>query len=258
MTGFGDNNGKKGRNIIVINIKLIVIGHSDRIVNFDLIKKYKSKFFKFLDIERIYNLPNPKKNDGYLDIVYSKNEIQAIMKDIEFEGLCIAIMNYGFDDYFYLHRVGVNKVCISIYELENILKKRNITIENFIIKNIYEIFIFYKILKNLTNSTEIYKVIHNDTRGCLFDMNGDKRDIVYNTEKPIICDECKGKISGKSIPKNFLEDIQKELFKIDKPFLKKIEKFISIYPLFSILITFIFSTIINLFSNWIWELMNGK
>ena len=62
----------------MINIKLIVIGHSDRIVNFDLIKKHKSKFFKFLDIERIYNLPNPKKNDGYLDIVYSKNEIQAI------------------------------------------------------------------------------------------------------------------------------------------------------------------------------------
>jgi hypothetical protein len=49
------------------NIKLIIIGHSDRIINFDAIKKHKSKFFNFSDIERINNLPNPQKDDGYLD-----------------------------------------------------------------------------------------------------------------------------------------------------------------------------------------------
>lgn len=239
----------------MLNVKLIIIGHSDRVVNFDLIKKYKSKFFKILDIERINNLPNSEKDDGYLDIVYTKAEIKKVMNDIQFDGLCVAIMNYQFDDNFYMHRVGTNKVCISIYGLENILNDKTISIENFIIKNTYEIFIFYKIVKNLTDNNEVYEFIHNDTRGCLFDLNGDKRDIVYNTEKPIICDECKGKISKKSIPKNFLEDIQKELLKIDKPFIKKIENFISKYPLFSVLVTFLFSTFINLFSNWLWEII---
>lgn len=239
----------------MVKIKLIIIGHSDKVVNFDLIKKYKSKFFNFSDIERINNLPNPQKNDGYLDIKYTKVEIQTVMNDIEFDGLCIAIMNYGFDDNFYMHRVGNNKVCISIFELENILSEKKISIENFIIKNIYEIFIFYRIIKNLTNNKEVYEFVHSDTRGCLFDLNGDTRDIVYNTEKPIICDECKGKISKKSIPKNFLEDIQGELLKIDKPFIKKIENFISKYPLFSVLVTFLFSTFINLFSNWLWEII---
>ena len=235
-------------------IKLIIIGHSDRIVNFDFIKKYKSKFFNFSDIERINNLPNPQKDDGYLDIVYTKEEIQLMMKDIEFDGLCIAIMNYGFDDNFYMHRMGTNKVCISVFGLENILSEKTISIENFIIKNTYQTFIFYKILKNLTTD-EVYNFTHKDTRGCIFDLNGDKRDIIYNIEKPIICDECKGKISKKSIPKNFLEDIQKELSRIDKPLIKKIENFISKYPLFSVLVTFLFSTFINLFSNWLWELL---
>lgn len=239
----------------MLNVKLIIIGHSDRVVNFDLVKKHKSKFFNFLDIERINNLPSPEKDHGYLDIVYTKAEIQKVMNDIQFDGLCVAIMNYQFDDNFYMHRVGTNKVCISIYGLENILNDKKISIENFIIKNIYEIFIFYKIVKNLTDNNEVYEFIHNDTRGCLFDLNGDKRDIIYNTEKPIICDECKGKISKKSIPKNFLEDIQKELSRIDKPFIKKIENFISKYPLFSVLVTFLFSTFINLFSNWLWEII---
>lgn len=240
----------------MINIKLIIIGHSDRIVNFDLLKKYKSKFFKFSDIERVNSLPNPNKDDGYLDIVYSKEEISSIMQDIKFDGLCIAVMNYVFDDNFYMHRIENNKVCISIFGLENILSKKNISIENFIVKNTYEVFIFYKILQNLA-SNEIYQFVHKDTRGCLFDLNGNKEDIIFNTERPIICDECRGKINRKSIPKNFLEDIEKELSKIDKPRIKKIENFISKYPLSSIILTFIFTTSINIFSSWLWELVKN-
>lgn len=239
----------------MVNIKLIIIGHSDKVVNFDAIKRHKSSFFEFSDIDRINNLPDPQKNDGYLDIVYSEQEIESIMDGIEFDGLCFAIMNYRFDDNFYLHRVGSNKACISIYGLESILRAKEISVENFIIKNIYEVFIFYNILKNITENERIFEVIHNDTRGCLFDMNGDKSDIVYNTEKPIICDECKGKISHYPISKYFLKDIQKELSKIDKPFVKKVENFIAEYPLVSLLSTFIFSIVINLFSNWLSKLI---
>jgi len=242
----------------MLNVKLIIIGHSDRVVNFDSIKKYKSKFFNFSDIDRIDSLPNPQKNDGYYDVVYTKDEIKSIMENINFDGLCVAVMNYGFNDNFYMHRIDRNKVCISIFGLENILNKKNISIENFIIKNTYEMFIFYTILRNLTDTNEVYQFVHNDTRGCLFDMNGDKRDIVYNTEKPKICDECRSKISRKPIPKNFLEDIQNELSNIDKPLIKKVENFIAKYPLFSVLMIFLFSTLINLFSSWLWDLIDGK
>lgn len=240
----------------MIKIKLVIIGHSDRVIDFDLISKYESVFFKYEDVDRIDNLPDAKKNDGYLDIVYSKEEIQKLLSDIKFDGLCLAVMSYGFDDNFYMHRLDANKVCISVSNLENILLEKDISLENFIIKNTYEIYIFYRILNNLS-SNEVYNFIHNDTRGCLFDMNGDKRDIVFNTEQPIICNECQSKISKKPIPKNFLFDIQKELSNIKKPFLKRAELFIRKYPLFSILATFVFSTIINLFSNWIWSIFNG-
>jgi hypothetical protein len=236
------------------NIKLIIIGHSDKAVDFNVILKHKSKFFKYLEIEHINNIPKPIKDDGYLDIVYSSTEISTLLKDIKFDGLCFSVMNYRFDDNFYLHRVGNNKVCLSIFDIENILSKKEISIENFIIKNTYEMFLFYIIFNNLI-SDEVYSFVHDDTRGCLFDLNGDKKDIIYNTEQPIICPECKGKIHHKTIPKNLLEGIEKELQKIEKPFLKKAEIFIKKYPLVSILLTFVFSTFINLISNWIWKLI---
>lgn len=236
------------------NIKLIIIGHTDRIVDFDIVLKHKSKFFQYVDIERINNLPKSSKNDGYLDIVYSREDIEKLLSYINFDGLCFAVMNYRFDDNFYLHRIGTNKVCISIDGIANILSEKNISIENFIIKNTYEIFLFRRLFIDLIDD-RVYKFVHDDTRGCLFDLNGDKRDIIYNTEQPIICYECKGKISNFVIPENFIDDIQKELLRINKPLLKKIEIFIKKYPLLSILLTFIFSTIINLISNWIWDLI---
>jgi hypothetical protein len=235
-----------------MKIKLVVIGHADRVVDFDYLLKHNSKYFQYTEIERINNLPSCEKNDGYLDVVYSTEEMTTLLKDIQFDGLCIAIMNYRFDDNFYMHRVASNKVCISIFGIESILSKKKISIENFIVKNTYEAFVFCKLYNNLL-SPEVYKFPHLDTRGCLFDMNGDKDDIIYNTESPIICDECKSKINQKSIPNNFIRNIQNELEKIKKPAIKRIEIFIKQYPLFSILLTFMFSTVINVISNYIWE-----
>jgi len=121
-------------------------------------------------------------------------------------------------------------------------------IELSILKNLYEAFIFYKILNNLV-SNEVYDFVHKDTGGCLFDLNGDKNDIIYNTERPIICEECK----SKSISQGFIKSIQDELKKIDKPWIKSIEIFIKKYPLASVITTFISATVINIISNIIWE-----
>lgn len=237
-------------------IKLIIIGHVDKIIDFDYFLKFKSKFFNFVEIERISDLPTPLKEDGYLNIEYSSYEIGNLLKEIKFDGICLAIMNYKFDDNFYLHRVGENKACISIYDINQLLSTKDISIENFIIKNTYKMYIFSKLYNNL-NSHEVYTFVHSDTRGCLFDLNGDRKDIIYNTEKPIICDECKSKINRKSIPNNFIANLEMELMRIDKPIVKKVEIFIKRYPLISIAITFLFSTFINLISNWIWETVRG-
>jgi hypothetical protein len=237
-------------------IKIIMIGHIDRIINFELIKKHKSKLFTIEELNRISDLPSSKIDNGYLDIVYSVDEIKDILSNIECNGICIGVMNYKFEDNFYMHRIDNNKICISIADLEQILQRKDILLENFIIKNIYEIFSFYKMFGS-TLSGNAYEFVHEDTRGCLFDLNGDKNDIIYNTEKPIICNECLSKINKKAMPDNFIPIIKSELQNINKPLIKTIELFIKKYPLLSIGITIIFSTMINIFSNFIWQKIAG-
>jgi len=238
------------------SIKLVIIGHIDKVVDFELIQNHKSNFFVIEELNRISDLPPPRKNDGYLDVVYSVEEITSIMSNIQCNDICIGIMNYRFVDNFYMHRINNKTMCISIAGLEQILMSREISLENFIIKNIYEVFSFYKIFGS-TLIGDVYEFVHEDTRGCLFDLNGDKNDILYNTEKPIICNECLSKMNKKALPTNFVDSIKLELETINKPLLKRIELFIKKYPLLSILATIIFSTMINILSNYIWSLIAG-
>lgn len=239
-----------------ISVKIIMIGHIEKIIDFDLIQKHSSKFFAIEELDRIPDLPVPNKNDGYLDVIYSVEEMENILSNITHDGLCIGVMNYKYDDNFYMHRLDDNKVCISVAGLEEILKRKDISLENFILKNIYVIYIFYKVLGSTLND-KVYDFFHNDTRGCLFDLNGDKSDIIYNTEKPIICHECQSKINKQAIPSNFINQLEYALKNITKPMFKSIELFIRKYPLLSISATIIFSTTINILSSYIWELIEG-
>ncbi len=239
-----------------ISIKLVIIGHIDKIIDFDVIQNHKSNLFKVEELNRISDLPSPKKNDGFLDVVYSVDEVKTMLSNIECDDICIGIMNYKFEDNFYMHRIDNNKMCISVADLEQILIRKDITLENFILKNIYEIFTFYKIFGS-TLSGNVYDFVHEDTRGCLFDLNGDKNDIIYNTEKPIICSECQSKINKQSIPNNLIHSLELELKNIDKPLVKSIELFIKKYPLLSVSLTVLFSTTINILSSYIWKLIEN-
>jgi hypothetical protein len=236
-----------------IQIKVVLIGHLRHPLDLKKIKRVRSRFFEISEVERINTLPNPKKNDGFLNVEYSREEIVSLLASVNSTGLVIGIINYRFDDNFYMHRTGANKLCISIADIDSLLLENNISIENFIIKNVFEVIVFKNALGDIT-SDDVYNLVHQDTRGCLFDLNGDKYDVVYNTEKPIICDSCKAFINGKSLPQNFIKNIERELKKIRKPLICTIEIFIKKYPLFSLLIAFTTSIIINLVSNLIWEL----
>jgi len=164
----------------------------------------------------------------------------------------VAIMPYRFEDNFYIHRISNKCVIISLYGIADILKSNNISIEHFIIKQLYEICA----MRHLTNdllSDDVYKLVHSDTRGCLFDLNGERSDILYNTEQPIICEECKGKFKSKQTPTEIIKIFECELKKIKKPLALRVERWIKKYPLLSIIISALTAIIMNISASFLWE-----
>lgn len=231
-----------------VRIKLLFLGHPRHVINKNKLSSFSSKFFEISSVESIENLPKANKNDGYLDVEYSVEEVSNIITKTKNADLTFAVMNYPYDDNFYLHRINDNAVCLSIAGIDQLLLNNNISIENFILKNIYEVSVLFNILPSVC-SNEAYDIVHDDTRGCLFDMNGDKFDVIYNTEKPLLCNSCKSYINSKSLPDGYISKLEKDLKKIKKPLISRVELFIKKYPLFSVGFTLISSFIINILAS---------
>ena len=222
-------------------ITLIKLGHVGHLVDFEKLKKWKSNLFEIVEIQCVEHLPNSTIEDGYYDQKYSVEDLKGKISCPKTSDIAVSIMMDRFIDNFYMHRVGSNCAALSLYRIPEILSIKDISIENFIIRQLYEICAF-----NLyyTFSDEVYEFVHRDTRGCLFDMNGDRTDILHNTEKPIICEACRGKLKTKQINADTINLFEKELKKIEKPLIQKIERCIKKYPFVSMFISAIVSAII--------------
>jgi len=231
-----------------IKITLVKIGYIDRFVDLKKIMKWRSGIFDIIEIQAVDYLPDSEMYDTYLDQKFTRDDLREIFSCPAGSNFAVAITSYRFIDNFYMHRIAQDRVGISLYGIPEILGIENISIENFIIKCLYEICAI-SLIADISNDAEVYGLIHRDTRGCLFDMNGDRTDILYNTEKPIICSSCTEKFNRNQTRQGIIPTFNKELRKIRKSTLLIIEGSIRKYPLFSIVLgALIGSAISSLFT----------
>ena len=237
-----------------IKITLVKLGYIEHLVDFRKIENWKSEIFEIIENQCVEHLPEGDITDSYLDQKFNRENIAEIITQSENSDITVAIMRYRFIDNFYMHRVGGNCVAISLFGIPEILNIENISVENFIIKQIYEICAIKYLLKEISDD-DIYRVVHRDTRGCLFDMNGDKMDNLYNTEKPIICESCKTKFREKQVESKIIPVFEKELKRIEKPLILRIERTIKKYPLISMVITGLIAVSLSIIANLIYDLI---
>jgi hypothetical protein len=236
------------------NITLIRVGFIEHLVDFKKLRTWKSALFKITEVHCIEHLPDSDIDDSYLDQKYTKKKLKSMLSCPSNSDFAVAIMPYPFQDHFYMHRISDNCVVISLYGISEILEKDHISIENFIIKQIYEICAIKYLVSDIS-SDDVYALVHRDTRGCIFDMNGERTDILYNTEKPIICDSCKDMFKKRQINAKIISTLERELRKIKKPLILRIEREIKRYPLLSIVISGLIAITLNILASYLWELL---
>jgi hypothetical protein len=147
---------------------------------------------------------------------------------------------------------------VTFNEITELLESGNIPLENFIFKVIYSASLVYKRYGNrIPEMFEMTNFTHDETRGCLFDMNGIKTDIIYSTNQPEICPSCILDLANSKVPKNLIDKIQKEIKGIQKELYYKITDFIKRYPIGAIFISsstaIILGFIGSILASYIWE-----
>jgi hypothetical protein len=145
--------------------------------------------------------------------------------------------------------------------MTEILKFDNIPLENLLLRVLYSIAFVYKRYGNrMPQMTEHTNFTHDETRGCIFDMNGIKTDVVYSLNSPQLCHSCVEILTTTpkyKIEKEVIDKVQSELKKIKKGRYYQLTDFVKRRPILAIIISSLVAIILGVIGSTIatiiWE-----
>ena len=213
------------------------------------IENWHSDIFQLAgDIE---NYPLRRDSDGQR-WEYTNDRLEELVLR-EFKGdFLLAIVNIPLELNWYTRRLSGNRVVFSFHEIKEIVKINNIPLENVILRILYEYSLIFKRYKGkIPSNDEPTNFTHDETRGCLFDMNGIKGDIIYSLHEPIICSDCVERLKRAQVSNDIIAKVQKEIRRIKKPLFYRIISFIRAHPLWSLIISGLTALVLGITSSLI-------
>jgi len=159
----------------------------------------------------------------------------------------LAVANVPLQYNYYVRRLENNRVCMTYSEMTDILKSDNIPLENLLLRVLYSISLVYKRYDNgIPTNTDVTNYTHDDTRGCIFDMNGIKKEVIYSLNGPQLCHSCVETLHKNRIERNLIEKVQRELKGIKKDLYFRIVDWIKLQPVLAIVISSVFAIILGI------------
>jgi|GEM_PF-2128481 len=236
-----------------MKIAINTLGQVNHALDLKCIEKWKSEYFKIVSVFELPFIEVDHFEDGYC--VPNEKLVKAIRSIPEID-LTIALVDQPLEGNYYMHRLGEKVAVVSIHPVKNILTFENIPLENYVVRCIYEMVCFWYECGSMVTES-VYSIPHHETRGCLFDMNVLIQDIRFSSESPRICQSCCSRMSTKSLPQGFLQNVISEIKRIKKPLYFRILDWIREHPIYAIGITSIWALTLNILANFLTEIIRS-
>lgn len=136
--------------------------------------------------------------------------------------------------------------------MAEIVRYSDFTIEQYVLRNAYELAILF-IANGKLMLSGCTTWAHDEVRGCLFDMNANKPDIVFSLHRPKLCQACKTRVSSKQAPSALIPTLESELNRIQKTLYVRIAEWVKSHPIAALFITAGSSVVLNFASSVIFE-----
>lgn len=230
-------------------ITVATVGHMPAEFDKRKIINWKSDIFSI--VGEIENYSLTKDSDGY-GWEFSNTSLEELLPE-QFSGdFLIAIVNVPLELNWYSRRLSNNRVVFTFHEMKEILSHFNIPLENIIYRLLYEYTLLFRRSKGrIPLDKEATSFTHDETRGCLFDMNGIKTDVVYSCHEPIICSDCVERLRREKVSNEVISKVQKEIRNIKKPLFYRILAFIKKHPIWSLAISAISAIVLGAIGSYI-------
>lgn len=218
-----------------IKIKIVTLGYIPARFDIKKVQHWKSNLFEISSVD-YHNLNCDSDIDDAW--AYSDDLINRQIPDVDDANFLVVLTNVPLEYNWYSRRLGNNKVIFTFHEIKDYLLYDNIPLENVVYRILYAYSLVYmRSDRRIPDYGEIPGFTHDETKGCLFDMNGIKSDLIESCSKPIICRECEHKLANRMVPNNVIENIKSELKRIKKPLYYIWLDFVKVHPIISLAIS---------------------
>lgn len=238
-----------------VKIKLVTIGHLPLHLNLNQVSAWTSDAFELVgDID---NFALRCDSDGP-DWAFSDQLLREQLPANTGADFLLAIVNVPIEANWYSRRLGNNQIVFTFSQIREFLTWENIPLENAILRVLYAYTLLYRRSGNkIPGFGEAPSFTHDETRGCLFDMNGIKSDLVESCNKPVVCGECEERLRNERVSNQTIKSVQKEIRKIRKHLYYRAFDFVKAKPLIALAISSVFATFLgvtgSLIASYIYE-----
>jgi hypothetical protein len=231
-----------------LNIHLVTLGQQKEAIDTRLLQKWKSGVLRIIHAQHIEIAPDTDdQNWGYSDEL-----LRETLKTDKGADITVAIVSSPLAGNYYSRRLGDGVCVLSLHEMAGITARAHLPIENFLIRSMYGYAIYHHVFKGVpANSDGTWS--HHATRGCIFDMNGLKDDIVYSLHQPRLCEQCLMRLRSAQVPPELAQRVQRELLRLKKGALYRLIDWANAHPGRALLSGIVASVAINIGSSYIYD-----
>lgn len=231
----------------VPRIKLAVLGRMP--VDFDPndIPRWKSAVFDIDPSIESFQLNDDAQGE---DWEYTDQQLEKYFPNQVDGSFLIIFVNVKLENNWYLRRLSKNRLLFTFYELDQILRFHSIPLKNIALRMLYAASLIYRRYGNrIPPTTENTNFAHDETRGCLFDMNASKLDVVNSCHEPILCEYCVAQLKNTQVSNEVISSVQSEIRNIRKPLFHRMIDYVKSNPVRSILISLVTALVVGIIAS---------
>lgn len=231
-----------------LKVTIVTMGSLKYPVRMSYLEGWKSKIIKVTLGSSVGHLPDAEGDNWE----YTSSQLSSLVHEDDNASFTVALICAPLEGNYYMRRLGDKVAVLSLFEMAEIVRFSDFMVENYILRNVYELAVLYAANGSLIPS-DAYSWAHDDVRGCLFDMNANKPDIVFSLHQPKLCDACKARVLSKQVDSGFLPALTKELQKIKKALYFRISEWVKAHPILALVVAALSAISLNVIASVIFE-----
>jgi hypothetical protein len=232
-----------------ITISLVLLGNLKYPLNVAHLENWNSDVVRFQHRAAVGHLPDADGDDWE----YTDQQLLGVLGAEQESDFTLGLISLPLENNYYMRRLSDRVAVLSLHQMAEIVRYSGFSLEQYVLRNAYELAVLFAGNgKLIPHDYEIWA--HDEIRGCLFDMNANKSDIIFSLDRPTICAACRTRLSSKQVPADLLSTLDRELLRIRKALYLRMTEWVKEHPIIAIVITAASGIALNLIASIIFEI----